>query len=118
MMNIINCIGSLSLYPKGSDLGAVCMGMTCNGSPLLCTILKDSTDEFYMTSSGEGSSSFPISQSHSMGTPPAPLATTPWQEDALIPQTMAMDLPQTIALSPDNELPLERWYTVWERQQA
>jgi hypothetical protein len=62
--------------------------MTRNRLPSLCTILEDSTDEFYMTSSREGISGLPISKRNSMGTPPAPIATTPWSEDTLTPQTM------------------------------
>jgi hypothetical protein len=58
---IANCFSSLSLSPKGNDSGAVFMGMTHSGSPSLHTILEDSTDKFYMTSSGEGSFGFPLS---------------------------------------------------------
>jgi hypothetical protein len=61
------------------------------------TILEDFADEFYIASIREGSSGFPISQSCSMGTPPIPLATTPWTKDAPVPQTMAMDLHRTAA---------------------
>jgi hypothetical protein len=32
----------------------------------------------------------PISQRHSMGTPPTPITTTPWPKDAPTPQTMMM----------------------------
>jgi hypothetical protein len=52
---IVNCFGSPSLSPNGSDSGTVFMGMTRNGSLSLRTILGASTDEFYMASSGEGS---------------------------------------------------------------
>jgi hypothetical protein len=46
--------GSLSLSPKGSDLGVVFMGTTCSRSPSLCTILQGSTKEFYKAPRGEG----------------------------------------------------------------
>jgi hypothetical protein len=58
---IADCFDSLSLSPKGRNSGTVFVGMTHSGSPSLCNILEDSTDEFYMASSGEGSSSLPVS---------------------------------------------------------
>jgi hypothetical protein len=51
---IADCFGSPRLSPKGNDLGVVFVGMAHNGSPSLRTILKYSTDEFYMVSSREG----------------------------------------------------------------
>jgi hypothetical protein len=105
---IADYFGSLSLSPKGNDSGTVFVGMTHGGSPSLQTILENSTNEFYTTSSGEGSSGFPISQRSSMGTPPPPIATIPWPEDALTSQTMTMVPLRTIAPRPDTELPPER----------
>jgi hypothetical protein len=67
----------MTLSPKGSNSSAVIMGTARSGSPSLRTIFEDSADEFYMASSGEGSTSIPISQRCNMGTPPAPIATTP-----------------------------------------
>jgi hypothetical protein len=93
---IVDCFSSMSLSPKGSNLGIVFMGATCSWSPLLRTILKDSTDEFYTTSSREGSSGHPVSRRCNMGTPYAPIATTPWPEDAFTPQTMMTVPPWTI----------------------
>jgi hypothetical protein len=78
----IDCFGGLSLSPKGSDSGDVFMGMTRSWLPSLWTILEDSTNEFYMASSGEGSSGLPVSRRHSTGTSPAPIATAPWSEGA------------------------------------
>jgi hypothetical protein len=75
---IIDCFGSVSLSPKKNDSGIIFVGETCGGLPSLRTILEDTTNEFYMTPSGEGSSSLSVSQRHSMGTPPAPITTTPW----------------------------------------
>jgi hypothetical protein len=105
---IADYFSSLNLSPKGSDSGTIFMGMVHSGSPSLHTILEDSADEFYSTSSGEGSSGFPICRRHSMGTLPTPLTTTPRPEDASTPQTMATNLPWTIVLWPDTELPFER----------
>jgi hypothetical protein len=94
---IADYFGSPSLSPKGSDSGAVFVGMTLSGSPLLCTILEDSSDECYTTSSREGSSGLPVSRRRNMGTPPAPIATTPWPEDAPVPRTMMIVLSQSIS---------------------
>jgi hypothetical protein len=65
---IADCSGSLSLSPKGTDSGTIFMGIAHSGSPSLRSILEDSTEVFYTTSSREGSSSFPISWRRSMGT--------------------------------------------------
>jgi hypothetical protein len=79
---IVNCFSSLSLSPKGSDSGAIFMGTTHHGSPSLHAMIEDSSDEFYMASSGEESSSLPASWRQSMGAPPAATATTLCLEDA------------------------------------
>jgi hypothetical protein len=70
------------------------MGTTHNGSPSLRAILEDSTDEFYITSSGEESIGFSIT-------------TTPRPEDALTPQTIATIPLQTIAPRLDTRFPHE-----------
>jgi hypothetical protein len=85
--------------------------MTCSGSPSLHPILEDSTDEFYMSSSKEGSSSLPVSRRCSMGTPPAPIATMPCSEGDSAPQTMMTVPPRTTVPQTDIELPPERWRT-------
>jgi hypothetical protein len=105
---ITDCFDSLSLAPKGNDSGAIFMGITCSGLPSMCTILKDSTYEFYTTTSEEGSSGFPISQRCSMGTPLVRIMTTLWLEDALTPETMATVLLRNITSWLDTELPPER----------
>jgi hypothetical protein len=51
---IVDCFGSPRLSPKGNDSRVVFVGMAHSGSPSLRTILKYSTDEFYMVSSREG----------------------------------------------------------------
>jgi hypothetical protein len=85
---IINCFGSLSFSPKENNSSTIFVETVRNESPSLCTIIEDSIDEFYMTSSGEGNSGFPISRRCSMGTPPTPITTTPWSEDAPPLQTI------------------------------
>jgi hypothetical protein len=87
---ITDCFSSLSLSPKGNNSCVIFIRMARSGSPSLRSILEDSTNEFYTASSREGSSGFPISQRHSLGTPPAPIETTPWPKDAQTPQTMAI----------------------------
>jgi hypothetical protein len=79
---IVDCFGSLSLSPKGSNSGAIFMGTTHHGSPSLHAMIEESSDEFYMASSGEESSSLPASWRQSMGAPPAATATTLCLEDA------------------------------------
>jgi hypothetical protein len=86
---ITDCFGSLSLSPKGNDPVAIFVGTACIELPSLRTILEDSTDEFYTTSSREGSSDFPISWRRNMVTPHVPIMTTPRPEDASAPQTIA-----------------------------
>jgi hypothetical protein len=78
---ITDCFSGLSLSPKGSDPDAIFMGTTHSGSPSLQDMIKESTDEFYTTSSGEGSSGLPTSRRHSALASPAPIATKPWPED-------------------------------------
>jgi hypothetical protein len=113
---ITDCFGSLSLSPKGNDSGVIFGEMARSGSPSLCTILDDSTDELYTTSSGEGGSGLPASRKHSMGTPHAPIMTTPRPEDAPTPQTMMTVPPQTIMQWSNTGQRPERWHTFLEGQ--
>jgi hypothetical protein len=53
------------------------MGITHNGSPSLWAMIEDSTEVFYMASSGEGGSRLPSSLTHGTGALFAPVATTP-----------------------------------------
>jgi hypothetical protein len=71
-------------------------------------MIEDSTDEFYMASSGEGSSSLPTSWRHSTGAPPATIANTPWTEDTLATQKMTMVSPWMLASWLDTGLYLEQ----------
>jgi hypothetical protein len=105
---IINCFGGLSLSPKGCDPGTALMGTTCNGSPSLRTTIKDSTEEFYMTSSGEGSSDLLVSRRHDTGALLAPVTTTSWLEDAQATQAMTTVPPWGFTMWPGTDLPFER----------
>jgi hypothetical protein len=102
-----DCFGGLSLSPKGSDPGAIIMGTTHSGSPSLRAMIEDSTIEFYMTSSREGSSSLPASLRHSMGAPHNPIATIPKLEDTPATQTMTIVQPWRLALQSHTGLPLK-----------
>jgi hypothetical protein len=53
-----------------SDPGAIFMGTTHSGSPLLHAMIEDSTEEFYTASSEDGSSILPVSQRHGTGGSP------------------------------------------------
>jgi hypothetical protein len=104
---IIDCFGSLSFSRKGSDSCTIFVGTTCSRSPSLHAMIEDSTNEFYMTSSREGSSGLLPSWRRSMRALPAPITTTAWPKDALTTQTMMMVPPWTLALRLDTGLPLE-----------
>jgi hypothetical protein len=101
---ITDCFSSLSLSLKGNDSGTVFVGMAHSGSASMHTILVDSINMFYMTSSGEGSSGFPISRMCSMGILSAHITITPWPEGVLTPQTMATVPLRTIAPRSDTRL--------------
>jgi hypothetical protein len=58
---IVDCFGDLSLSSKGSDSGAIFMGLTRSRSPSLWAMTEDSTEEFYKASSEEGGSILPFS---------------------------------------------------------
>jgi hypothetical protein len=113
---IIDYFSNLSLSPKGSDSSAVFVGTAHIGSPPLHIVLEDSANEFYTDSSGEGSSSFPISQRHSIWTLPTPITTTPWPKDAPAPQTMVTDLPPAVVPRSDTGLPPKRQHAFLEAQ--
>jgi hypothetical protein len=74
---------------------------------LLCAMIEDSTDEFYMASSGEDSSGLSASQRYITRAPPAPITTTPWPEEASTTQTMMTVPPWTLTPRSDIVLPLE-----------
>jgi hypothetical protein len=88
---IADYFGSLSLSPKGNNSGTIFVGTTRNRSPSLCTILEDSADEFYTTSSKEGSFILPVT-------------TAPRLGSALIPQAIVTVLSRTIELRLDTKL--------------
>jgi hypothetical protein len=63
---ITDCFGDLSLSNKGSDSGAIFMRTIHSGSPSLWALIDDSIYEFYMASSGEGSSDLLAMAAHTM----------------------------------------------------
>jgi hypothetical protein len=113
---IIDCFDSVSLSPKGSDSSAIFVGRIHSRSPSLRAMIEESTNMFYMASSGEGSSNLPISWRHGTGAPPTPITATTWLEDAPTTQTMTMVPPWTLTPRPDTGLPLERQHTFREGQ--
>jgi hypothetical protein len=70
-------------------------------------MLEDSTDEFYMASSGEGVSGRPYSWRHSTGALAPHVMRTPWLADAPATRAMTMVPPQALALWIDTDLPFE-----------
>jgi hypothetical protein len=92
------------------------MGTTHNESPTLRTMTEDSADEFYMASSGEGSSSLPVSRRCITRAPPAPVAITPLPENAPTTQTMMMVPPWTLTLWLDTGSPPEQRHAFREGQ--
>jgi hypothetical protein len=106
---IVDYFIGLSLSPRRNDSGAAFMSSTCSGPPSpLRAMIEDSTEEFYMTSSGEGDSGLPSSRRHGTGTPPAPMATTPWLEDAQATPAMMTVPPRALAPWLDTGLPFEQ----------
>jgi hypothetical protein len=69
-------IDDLSLFAKGDSSGTIFMGMAHKGTPLLHTILEDSTTEFDTVSSG-GSPGRPIYLKRSTVTPSVPITIMP-----------------------------------------
>jgi hypothetical protein len=52
---IADCFNGVSLSPRRNNSSTAFMGSTHNGPPSpLWAMIEDSTEEFYMTSSGEG----------------------------------------------------------------
>jgi hypothetical protein len=59
------------------------MGLTHSRTPSLWqAMIEDPAEEFLTASSGEGGFSLPSPRRHSTGIRPAPIATTPWTENA------------------------------------
>jgi hypothetical protein len=98
---IADRFGRPSLSPKGNDSGAAFVGMVHSGSLLLHAILKESTDEGDIASSGGGSSNIPISRGCNVVTPSVPITTTPLSEGTKSPLTIATVLLWTVIRHPD-----------------
>jgi hypothetical protein len=108
---IVDCFANLSLYPEGNDSGAFFVELVHNGSLSLHTILKESINEGGTTSSGGGSSGFPISQGCNV-------MTTPPLEGTLAPLTIPTVPLRTVVPQLDTGLPLEWSIAYQEEQQA
>jgi hypothetical protein len=104
---IVDCLGDLRLSPKGSNPSVVFVSTTRSGSLSLWAMIEDSVEEFYMPSSGEGSSGLPVSRRHETRALPLLVITTPWLEDIPATQAMMTASPWTPAPRPDTGLPLE-----------
>jgi hypothetical protein len=63
---IVDNFSNMSLSLEGNDSSAIFMGMVHSGLSSLHTILLESTDEDDTTSSGTGTSGFPISRGCNM----------------------------------------------------
>jgi hypothetical protein len=96
--------GGLSLALEGNDSSTIFMGMVHNGSPSRHAILEESTDEGDTTSSGGGSSDFPISRGCSMVTPTIPIATTQPLKGTLMSLTISTIPLWTAIAQPDTGL--------------
>jgi hypothetical protein len=81
---IADHFSSLSLSDKRNVSGVVFVGMTHSGSPSMHAILEDSVDEGNTTSSGGGSSGFPISRECNVVTLTVPITTMPPSEGTLM----------------------------------
>jgi hypothetical protein len=100
---IIDRFSSLGHSAEGHDSGAVFVGVSHSRSPLLHTILEDSTGEGDTTSSGEGSFGLPISRECSVVTPNVPITTTPPSEGTPMPLTNATISQPDTGLSPEQQ---------------
>jgi hypothetical protein len=79
---------SLSLTSEGNDSSTIFVGMVHRGSLSLHAILEEFIDEGDTTSSGWGSSVFPISRGCNMVTPIVPITITPLSESTLMHLTI------------------------------
>jgi hypothetical protein len=105
---IIDCFSGMSLSPKRNDLGTSFMGSTHSGPPSpLWAMIEDSTEEFYKAWRGEEGSDLPYCRRHGTGALPAPVATTPWLEDAPPTQDKMTVPPWALASRLDTGFPFE-----------
>jgi hypothetical protein len=88
---ITDYFGSLSLSPRRGNSGVAFVGSTHSGTPFPFRAMKeDCTEEFLMTSSGEGGFDLPSPRRHDTGALATPILITPWMENALATQAMTM----------------------------
>jgi hypothetical protein len=106
---ITDYIDGLSLSPRRGDTGVAFMGSTHRGAPTpQRAIIENSTKEFLVMSSGEGSFSLPSPRRHDMGVFLAPITTTTRMENGPAAQAMMMIPPWTAAPRPEIGLHFER----------
>jgi hypothetical protein len=115
---IVNHFSCLSLFDEGNVSGTVFVRIAHSGSPSLHTILEDSIDEGDTTSSGGGSSCFPISRECNMVTLAVLITTTPSSEGTLMPLAIATVPLRTAIPQPDSELPPVQQQAHQEEQQV
>jgi hypothetical protein len=98
---IADYFGGLSLSPRRSNSGTAFMASTRSGPlNLRWAMMEESIEEFHTASNGGGGSSLPSPRRLDAGAPLAPIATLPWQEDALTIQSMTMVQPWMLAPRP------------------
>jgi hypothetical protein len=68
-------------------------------------MIEDSTEEFLMALSGEGSFGLPSPRGHITVASLAPVATTPWIENALAMQATVIVPSRTVVPLPESNLP-------------
>jgi hypothetical protein len=86
---ITDYLGDLSLAPRRGNTGAAFISSThSRASTTQRAKIEDSTEEFLMASSWEGSFNLPSPRRHNTGASLAPLRTTPWMQDPPSTQTM------------------------------
>jgi hypothetical protein len=99
----------LSPSPRRGNEGADFMGSTCSGEPTPWqAMIEDSTEEFLMASSGEGSLSLPSPRRRDTGASLSPATTTPWMENASATQATKVVPSWMVAPRPETNLPVER----------
>jgi hypothetical protein len=114
-MFITDYIDGLSLSPRRGDTGVPFMGSTHRGAPTLQqAIIENSTKEFLMMPSGEGSFSHPSPRRHGTGVSLAPVTTTTRMENAPAARAMMMIPPWTVAPQLEIGLRFERHHAYHE----
>jgi hypothetical protein len=116
---IADYFSGLSPSPKRADAGAAFMGSTNSGAPTpWWSTIEDSTKEFLMASSGEGSFGLPSHRRRGTGALLTPVTSTPRMKKAPTTQATMTVPPWTVARRPETKLPFERRYAHHGGQQC